>query len=295
MGDPVLIVLNPISGGGAGLRVLPRLREALARKGVSAEVFTTERSGDARRVARERGSEFGRIVAMGGDGTINEILNGLENPLGTALGVVPLGTSNLLARELRLPGHPERAAAIIAGGKTRPIDVCEAGDRRFLMCGGVGFDAEVLKRLEAARQGPISFASYARPILRAIADYEFPEIRMRIDGDLLTGRMAFLGNIRNYAAFFSVTPDAVFDDGLLDVCVIRSANKRDFLRWFVSAFLGQMGRYNDVTVRRGRHIEIESDRPLPYQVDGDYVGETPVAIRVRQRAARVLVNGKEAT
>jgi YegS/Rv2252/BmrU family lipid kinase len=295
MGDPVLIVLNPISGGGAGLRALPRLRDALARRGVQAEVFTTERAGDARRMARERGGEFERVVIVGGDGTINEVINGLADPGKTALGVVPHGTSNLLARELRLPRNPERAAALVAEGRTRPIDVCEAGARRFLMCGGIGFDAEVLKRLEAFRTGPISFSSYLRPILGAIAEYDFPEIRLAIDGVALKGRLAFLGNIRNYAAFFSVTPDALFDDGLLDVCVVTRGQRRDFVRWLASALVGRMGRYNEVTVRRGRRIEIDSDVPLPYEVDGDYAGETPVVIRVRHRAARILVDGKDAT
>jgi len=289
MGGRILIVLNPISGGGRGLRLLPRVQAELSRLGVESEVFHTERAGDARRVARERGADYRRIVAMGGDGTINEILNGLEHTKDVALGAIPVGTANILARELHLPRNPEHAAALIAGDHSRRIDICEADGRRFLMCAGVGWDAEVLRRLEEARQGPISFRTYLKPIAAAVMGYEFPEIRVHVDGEEIRGSILFVGNIRNYAGFFTVTPDAVFDDGLLDVCVIKKGHKRDFLRWLAAAYAGRLGRYNEVVVRRGREIRVESDRPLSYQVDGDCAGETPVTIRVRPGAGRVLV------
>jgi diacylglycerol kinase family enzyme len=227
---------------------------------------------------------------MGGDGTINEILNGLERPGDVALGAIPLGTSNLLARELRLPRDPERAAAVIAGDRTRPIDLCEANGRRFLLCAGVGWDAEVLRRLEEARSGPISHATYLQPIARATMGWDFPELRVTIDGESMSGAILFVSNIQNYAAFFTVTPEARFDDGELDVCVIRHGHRRDFLRWFAAAYTGTLGNYNEVTVRRGRVIEVEAERPLPYQVDGDSAGTTPVTMRVLPESARVMVH-----
>jgi len=289
MDGRILIVLNPISGGGRGLRLLPRVQAELGRRGVESDVFHTERAGDARRVAREKGGSYRGIVAMGGDGTINEIVNGLERTEDVALGAIPVGTANLLARELRLPRNPEQAAGIIAGDRTQQIDLCEANGRRFLMCAGVGWDAEVLRHLEAARRGPISFRTYLQPIAQAMMSYDFPEIRVIVDGEEIRGGILFVGNIRNYAGFFTVTPDAIFDDGLLDVCVIKKGRRRDFLRWFAAAYTGRLGRYKDVVLRQGREIRVESDRPLPFQVDGDCAGETPVTIRVKPRAARVMI------
>jgi YegS/Rv2252/BmrU family lipid kinase len=293
MDDRALLVLNPISGGGIGRRVLPRFREALSRRGMESEVFETERAGDARRVARERGGDFRWVVAMGGDGTINEILNGLEDPTATAIGAYPTGTSNILARELALPRNPERAAAIIAAREVREFDVGEANGRRFLACAGVGWDADVLRRLEEVRRGPISHATYLQPIAKAVMGWDFPEIRCRVDGEAITGSLLFVGNIKNYAAFFTVTPEARFDSGVLDVTAIRGGHKRDFLRWFAAAFAGRLTVYKDVICRRGRHIEIDADRPLPFQVDGDCVGETPLTITVRPAGARILVDGRK--
>jgi diacylglycerol kinase (ATP) len=292
MDDRVFIILNPISGGGSGRRVLPRFVDALRRRGMEAEVFETTRPGDARDTAEARGDEFRWVVAMGGDGTINEVLNGLPNPSRTALGTIPVGTSNILARELQLPRHPEKAAAVIAGRRSVPIDMAVANDRRFLMCAGVGWDAEVLQRLEAVRRGPISHAHYLQPIAMATMKYDFPEIRIRIDGETNAGSMVFLSNIKNYAAFFTVTPEAVFDDGLIDVCIIHGNRRRDFLRWFAAAYTGRLTDYNDVTVTRGSRIEIDADRPLPYQVDGDSAGQTPLTVQVHPHGARFLVNGR---
>ncbi|MHC4470686.1 MAG: diacylglycerol/lipid kinase family protein [Planctomycetota bacterium] len=287
----VQVIVNPISGRSGRRTTLARYLDALRGHGVEAAVVTTEAPGHATALAREacdRGVDA--VVAAAGDGTVNEVLNGLGgDPV--ALSTMPMGGSNMLARDLKLPFDPVRAARVLAGGRRYRMDVGNANGRRFVMVVGVGWDAQVVNAVCAARRGHLGRARYIAPIARAAIAYDFPELTIRIDGEdpPRRGCIAFVCNTRNYASWFAIAPEATPDDGALDFLVLSEGSARDFVRWGIAAFRGTLPRYREVEYVKGREIEIEAQRPVPFQVDGDPGGTTPLTVTLEEGALEVIV------
>jgi YegS/Rv2252/BmrU family lipid kinase len=267
------------------------LLDLLKGRGREIRVSRTEGAGHATELARDacrRGADA--VLAVGGDGTVNEVVNGIgAGP--TALATFPLGTSSIFARDLGIPFLPEAAAACILAGRRRRIDVGTVNGHRFLMVVGVGWDAHVVNAFTEARTGHGGKLRYLAPIAKALLTYDFPEITVRVDGEPAgrSGRIAFVCNIRNYAAFFRIAPEAVPDDGLLDLVLIRHGGPRSYLRWGLAAWRGTLPRYREVDYVKGTTIRIESARPVPIQVDGDPGGTTPVEIELAHSPLEVLV------
>jgi len=287
----VQIILNPVSGLSGRSGAFEAFRAGLRGEGVEVIETRTERAGHAPLLAGEairRGVDA--VVAVGGDGTVNEVLNGL--PLGTIpVGVFPTGTSNILARELRLPFDPRRAAAVIAAGRRRRLDVGTVNGRRFLMVVGVGWDGHVVEVVSAHRHGHLGRHRYVLPILRAVLDYRFPPL-MVSDGGAGPPRpaaLAFACNTRNYAGWFALAPEARPDDGAIDFVTLARGSRRDVPRWFWAALTGSLPRYREVTCRKGRSLLVTAGEPVPYQVDGDPGGVTPVRIGMEDVTLEVIV------
>lgn len=293
----VAIVVNPISGSSSRGRALAEFRATLAAAGVDAVVRETRAPGDGAAIARESAQEgVDVVVAAGGDGTVNEVAHGLVDagPAAPALAILPRGTSNLVARDLGLPFGAAANARIVAGGATSPMDVGYVGKRLFVACVGVGWDAHVVRLLSKARKGHITFSTWARPIARAMLDYEFEPLRVvAADGSAAEGVVAIAFNTRPYAAFFTPVPGARRDDGLLDVLVLARAGLLDVPRIAWKGRRGTLGEDRSATVLCSTSFRVEAARPLPVQIDGDVGGETPVDILVRPAAIRVLVPAAE--
>jgi len=153
----ILIIGNPVAGRGRAARRITALELHLCRAGHEVEVFLTETGGDARRRASQVRDGIDRIVVVGGDGTLNEVLNGLPDPAKTPLLLLPMGTANVLARELGLPRQPEQAAGLIDRGVVRRLDMGSLGNRRFLALASAGFDAMVTQDLCTRRRGVLGF------------------------------------------------------------------------------------------------------------------------------------------
>lgn len=284
----VAIQRNPRSGSGAGRHELVELVRELKRLAFRPRMFKSRE----RLVAWLSGpgirSELACIVAAGGDGTVADVFN--RHP-GIPICVLPLGTENLLARYLGLPRSGRKLAHVIAGGRRRALDLCRLGDRRFVLMASVGFDADVISRLHESRRGHISRVSYLQPILESVRKYEYPEIRLWIDNAPvpLTGRMAVVVNVPIYALGLSVARAATGDDGVLDVRLFLRGSAFQMVRYLCNLALGTHEQLADVQSVRGRRVRIESDVPVPIQVDGDAAGWTPAEICVLPAALEVVV------
>ncbi len=296
----VAVVVNPISGSAAGRRALEDFRRELERGGASVRVRETRGPGDGAVVAREEaGAGTDVDVAAGGDGTVNDVARGLcaAGPGRSALGILPRGTSNLVARDLGLPFRAAEAARVVLGGATAPMDVADVGGGRICVaCLGVGWDAYVVRLLSRARKGHIRFASWVAPIAKALWTYRLEPLRVTAaDGTAVEGELAIVFNTRPYAAFFTPLPGARSDDGLLDALVLRSGGPLDVPRWTWKGLRGTLGEDASAAVVRSTSFRIDAPRPLPVQVDGDVGGETPVDILVRPGALRVLRPARKET
>jgi len=288
----IVVIQNPISGLPKRHGLVPAFLEGLGAAGAEVELRRTEAPGHATELAEEacrKGCDT--LVAIGGDGTVNEILNGMDLAGETALATFPTGTSSIFARDLRVPFEPRPAARAVLAGRRRRMDVSTANGRRFLVVVGVGWDAHVVSKVAEIRDGHLGRHRYVLPVLRAVLDYGWPDLTVRVDGEPegRPAKVVFACNVRNYAAFFRVAPEARADDGLLDFVVLRDGRARDSVRWVIGALLGTLPRLRETDYVKGREIVVTADEPVPCQVDGDPGGVTPITVSMLPDAVEVIV------
>ncbi len=237
------------------------------------------------------------VVAAGGDGTFRLIAE--RTRPGTPLVVLPLGTENLLARYMGFTADASALTKIIAEGRTTHLDAGMAGTRLFTMMAGCGFDAEVVRRLHSERKGNIHHLSYAMPILDAIRQYEYPELRVYYaPSDLdsteltaeITARWVFVVNLPRYAGGLSFAPQASGTDGLLDVCTFKEGSLLHGLMYLGGVMLGQHEGMQDFTRVQTRRVRVEAAGPAPFQLDGDPGGELPAEFSISPGRIRLLVS-----
>lgn len=291
------VIVNPNAGS---VDDLAGIEQALGRL-PDTSVKPTESAGDAERLAREaldRGVE--RVVAAGGDGTLNEVVNGLSADFSRAsLGLLPLGTGNDFARTIGVPDDLAGALAVLEEGRTRTLDVARANvdgqDRCFLNVSAGGFSGEVSERASDAkdRWGPLA---YMRAAIGALPELKGFLARITLNGaetlELETYNIV-VSNGRYVASGIPVAPRAVLDDGLLDV-MIAPATTIPQLAVLVPTVL--LGRHTDsplLIFRKATRVEIEGDPPMAFNVDGELIGEGPARFEILPRALRMIVGPSE--
>jgi len=288
----LLLIANPASGRTRGARMAAALLDLLRVRGADAVLVETTRSGHAREFAARLAGAAEAVLAIGGDGTLNEVVNGmLDAGVSVPILPVPAGTANVVAAELGLPAAPAELAEVALSGAVRIWDAARAGNRAFLMTCGAGFDAAVVEAVHAARAGrSLGLLSYFAPALRIAFGYSFPRMDVSIDGEPAGSPATFVlvGNTRLYGGPFSFFPDARPDDGLLDVCCMRGAAWPDLFRHAWGAFRRALAACPDVSFHRGTRVRIEAAGRVPVQIDGDPGGELPVEIGVLPGAVRLL-------
>jgi YegS/Rv2252/BmrU family lipid kinase len=288
----ILLVGNPISGGGRARRLAGRLARSLERRGHAVEMHLTGAAGEARRRAERIEKQLDRLVVVGGDGTLNEVLNGLEDPTAVPLCQLATGTANILAHDLKLPRRPEALAALLERGVERRLDLGLIEKHRFLMLVSAGFDAMVTEEIRRTRSGKLGYARYLAPIARVLRSYRPPAVRVRVDRRApVSGELVVVSNTRNYGGLFTLADRARCDSGELDVCVLARAAIPDLLRTAARGLAGGISRQRGVIYLTGREISIEGDERVPVQVDGDYFGRTPAQIRLEPSRVRFIAPG----
>ncbi len=302
-----LLVVNPAAGQGKLREALVALKTALGP--LLGQVFETQKAGDAEAAAKQAaGQGFDAVLAAGGDGTVNEVINGLMAAPGSSgplpLGLVPLGTQNVLASELGLPasGDLNAVASLLRAGKTRRLDLGQVGTRYFALMAGFGFDAVVVREVLKPIKDLIGPAAYAFATLGALTKYRSTVIALTLDGEEIRSE-AFLVVIANAASYayrqIKLAPFAAPDDGWLDICVFerpkldprlnRGLDRVGFASQMVSVLARRHLRDPSVRYYRARTITLRSDPPISGQVDGETLGQTPVTIRIVPHALPVFV------
>lgn len=294
-----LLIFNPAAGQGRPEETLAAAR--LAFSAVAQDVVVTQSGGDARAAAQRaarRPDVYDAVLVAGGDGTLNEVLNGLMAEHEAAplpIGLIPLGTRNILARELGIPrGDMEAQAALVERGRTRPLDLGRAGEQYFSLVAGFGFDAAVVREVALPIKELIGPAAYAFATLGALARYHSTRFRLILDGECVESEafMVLAANVATYA-FQGVKPApfAAPDDGWLDICVFERArmDKVGFVTQIAAVFARRHLRDPRVRYYRARHLEIISDPPVEAQLDGDGIGLTPLTVEIVPKACTVFV------
>lgn len=285
------LIYNPRSGRQRHARVLGAVLGALSEGGFAVDPVPTAFPGQAIELARERSRQAEVVFAFGGDGTIREVAAGL---LGApaALGILPGGTVNLLARALGLPRDPVAAAGVLGRFPARPLDVGLAGGQPFLMMVSAGLDASVLAALNTRLKWRFGKGAIVYQGFREWWRYPYPQLAITADGERLTATFAAVSNIPYYGGSFRLAPQARSDDGWLDLILFRGSGRAMTLAFILDLLRSAHVRRRDVEVRRVREVAFAAPAGAAAQVDGD-VCEERLPLTVRLAPERLLVLAPE--
>lgn len=286
----VFIIGNPASGRGKAGGQIMSLEKRLAEDGNIVTSKMTTAAGDVPKLLKDLPSDIDVLVVVGGDGTVNDVLNTLEYPTKIPIAILPTGGANILARDLGLPRDAVGTANLIRNGKTRHIDVGLVGDqRRFSAVLSVGFDATVVKAVQQGRKGRLGMRGFLLPTLKTVFGFKAPKISVSVDElTPATGAMVIVANTPTYAGFFHVADNARCDSGHLDVVVLPKWGFVPIIGYLWAAYRKRLTKLPEVIYLTGSKVSIRSDVIADVEVDGEYYGITPVDISVIPRAAPFL-------
>ncbi len=289
----VCLIVNPSAGGGKAGRVLPDVLAALEGHGLQVRSELTRDLEHARELARGAALAGETVVCLSGDGMIGAVADTLRELPDALLGVLPGGRGNDLARVLGVPADPVQACATVAGGFSRKLDLGEVGGQAFVGIASAGFDSEA-NRIANEAPAWLGGLVYAYGALRALISWR--PARFEVELDPPGERHSFMAytvgaaNSKTYGGGMRAAPDALLDDGLLDVVVLESVSKIGFLTKILpKVFGGTHVEEPSVRVFRARAVRVSADRPFTMYADGDPIGELPVTVTAVRGAVRVLV------
>jgi YegS/Rv2252/BmrU family lipid kinase len=280
------VILNPVAGSSETFRDWQERVESVA---YGCPIRITSHAGEAEALARRAVEEgFTRIIAAGGDGTVNQVANGLAGSK-AALGLLPLGTVNVFAMELGLPlQNLELCWDIINSANLRLVDLPSANGKCFVQLGGVGLDAQVVKETSLAFKrsfGPLSYLISAAQIAARQPPKLFIESKNAPVGE---GSFVLIGNGRLYGGPFPFFKHAVIDDGLLDVVLFKRLGYLEIIKYLQDVVFSSDIRVPEIEYFQTRRLRIRSDQDVPVELDGEGAGNCPVDFQLRKKALRVL-------
>lgn len=291
----VALIVNPAAGGGRALRVLPAAERALRDAGLRVRLEHTRDIEHARALGRAAGAAGEIAAALGGDGLVGAVADGLRETAETdparpgLLAILPGGRGNDFARTLGIPRDVAGAAAVVANGRERAIDLGVCGERAFVGIASCGFDSEA-NRIANETWVP-GDAAYLYGALRALASWRAARFELELDGERRThvGYSVAAANGRQFGGGMMLAPGAELDDGQFDVVTVADVPKRRYVRGLLQVFSGKHVGNEEVDVRRASELRIAADRPFTLYADGDPIAELPATVRTLPAAVRVIV------
>ena len=294
-----LVIRNPVAGWQRGRAYRACLR-ALQAAGAGVEVRETTGPGDATLLARDAEPHFDGVIAAGGDGTINEVVNGLAMrppDLGPPppLGAFPLGTANVYAAEVGLPFEPSALADCLTKRRTRPLQlglVTPLGggaERHFVLMAGAGFDAQVVDKVDPAVKRYLGKAAYALETVGAFVRADAHRPTLLVDGRELATSSAIVVNARYYGGRFVLSKSADPFAPSMDLCLFHKAGRQAIFGYLVRVALGLIEDSPVYSIERVSSFDITGPDGAPIQADGDIVARAPVRISMAERSLAAIV------
>ena len=299
----IRLIVNPVAGFTGFQKQVKKAARYLTDKGCTVNWTETGQAGDAIQLAKQAAAEqYDIAVAVGGDGTINEVCNGLVGT-DTALGVIPAGTANVFAADVGIPIwwplNPDAvltAADILLAGQPRRIDLgrlhlADGRCRHFLMWCGVGLDAAISQARQPGQTRSLSYASWVVSGLLVAFDFMGTTATIATDNETTNKRLmlAVASNGQLYGRVWRMAPDAKMDDGLLDVAVMAGYGWPSTIKHLLGLTFKRNVQDPDFNLYRTGRLAISAKEPLPVHVDAETIGTTPVEIDVAPRSLRVII------
>ena len=286
----ILVIVNPTAGSSRARR-LRRIIDRLEQHGCTIRLHETRARGDARGIAGAADyGDIDAVVVAGGDGTINEVLNGLPID-GPPLAILPFGTANVLAREIGLSHSPIDLADTILFGRSHSITIGEVNGRRFIMMASVGLDAQVVEHVDLALKRVVGKWAYVVEMLRQTMTAMPVTYRLCMDKTEQAASGIVIANGRHYAGRYITSPDANLEKPSLDVCCLTRSGRSATLSYLLSLLLGRFARNAGVHIGEATDLEILGPVGAPLQADGDILCRLPATIRVLPRAVQLIYPG----
>ena len=287
-GRRVLVIFNPVAGA-RRRSLLNAVVEKLGAAGCQVALRETQCRGEAEEIARNaRDGAWDVVAAAGGDGTINEVINGLYGAE-VPLAIVPMGTANVLAAEIGIAANAEVIARTIASGEIRPIHLGVVNDRLFVMMAGAGFDAKVVASVSSRLKRILGKGAFVLETLRGIVTYSHSRYRVTVDDQSFEAASAVIANGHFYGGRFVCAPLARLEDPVLYACVFLKSGPLRALRYCAWLVLGRLHRLPDVVVLPALRVSVDGGEGEPIQGDGDIIAETPMTACLAENTLRVVL------
>ncbi len=287
----VFIIINPTAGRARFLNYSKAIHNFFSKIDIEYDYVITKRSGEATTLAKWAVKEkFDLIIAAGGDGTTNEVVNGIGDSQVT-LGIIPIGTINILSKELNIPLTFNRALKLILSGKIESMDMGRVNDRYFVLMAGCGIDSYAIYRVNIKLKKFLGPLAYIISGIYSLWKYKPHKITINIDDHRIDdfGYFVVAENVSTYGGKFKIAPYADVNDGLLDICIFKKTGVFDVFRYFIGIALKKHIDYPDVRYYQCKKIELTSEQNVLLHTDGELIGSTPAIITVLPKKLKVLV------
>ena len=290
----VLIVFNPVSGSG-NRRIVEAVQQALSNRGCDVSLYPTQSAGDATRYLAAYEGQLDVVAVAGGDGTINEVVNGLRERDNQSyrLALIPTGTVNVLAAELGIGKTPEGIADIILQGREKPIYLGSVNERRFVLMAGIGYDAWVVDNVDLALKKKVGKLAYVLSMLKQLRHFGKKTYQLNVDGQTYQANSVVITNGRYYAGSFVLSRQADLSKPTTQVLMISGNSPLKFIGILLGLPLGIMEKMPGMKSVAARHVQIEllnaGTEREPVQADGDSLAELPLNLQMEGSPVRLLV------
>jgi len=295
------LIVNLTAGGGKPKHHLATVLEYLKENGLNFEVSTTSHQGEAVELAQKAADKgVDLIVSIGGDGTVNEIVNGImKSKNDPSLGIIPLGWANDFIKSTGIPFDIIEACKILIKGKTKKIDIGTINNQIYFanIC-GIGFDAEVaqlanqMKNKHPNLRILSAFVYIFATIKKLLSPFSYHDVKIKFDGQEIHFKILFIAisNGKFYGGRFKITPEAILDDGLLEICTVEEMGRLKYLMSIPKVFKGTHESIKGINFYRAKEIVIQSSEPTLAQVSGEVIeGQKEFTITLLPKSLKLIV------
>jgi YegS/Rv2252/BmrU family lipid kinase len=287
MAKKILIIVNPYSGKGKGIKYAAKLLDAFTQSGFEATFVYTKSQEHTEKLARDNVANYDMYAVCGGDGTLNRVINGcIDSDIPIVF--IPLGTVNIFAREFKIPANPIKAVKKISNGKEIKLDALKIENRYALLMCSAGFDSEIVNML-SKRNKNAGKLTYLFEALKNYFSYKFPDIKVKIDGEAHTCKFVFAGKCKLYAGFLKIAPDASLSDGMISLCLHKKGGFFSNIGFFFSILFHVHRKFKHVVVKKAKEVEITGDNGVVTQIDGEANGVLPQKISIIPGKLRFII------
>ncbi len=287
-------IVNPIAGGGRAKSMMPDIEKYFQKANLDYEIYQTSGREDAISAARRAAEEgFNIVVAAGGDGTVNEVLNGIVGS-GAALAVIHGGKGNDFALSVNMPKETEAACRVLEKAAIKKIDLGKVLDRHFINSVGVGFDATVALRVNRGIKPLNGVSAYIYAVFETLLTYRPIEMEIELGDGMKFSQKPMLvavGIGRTYGGGMMILPDAVQDDGLLDICVLDRMNNIALAYHFPKVFSGKHVTLKEAALYRSQEITLHLSEQCPLHMEGEILFGNTMHFTLEKQAMPVVFGG----